>query len=135
MIVWLASYPRSGNGFVRATMHSCCNVQSVDRYKIGKPFKNLNALFLEWLESFETLVVRPETFVVKTHDLPEHDRFPTIYLVRDGRDCMVSYAWFHLTCDQGLDSAQVTATRCAYMSGSRRFRWFAAGSGLGCTRE
>src|SRR5262249_46293848 len=34
-----------------------------------------------------------ETFFVKTHDLPLDDS-PAVYLVRDGRDALVSYAHF-----------------------------------------
>jgi hypothetical protein len=39
----------------------------------------------------ETLAHAPDTYFVKTHDLPT-DANPAIYLVRDGRDTLVSFA-------------------------------------------
>ncbi|MDY0092708.1 MAG: glycosyltransferase, partial [Candidatus Vecturithrix sp.] len=38
-------------------------------------------------------------FWVKTHELPSDD-FPAIYLVRDGRDALLSYTWYILTIEK-----------------------------------
>ena len=43
------------------------------------------------------MAASPETYFVKTHDLPSSDDFPALYLVRDGRDALVSYAHFILS--------------------------------------
>jgi hypothetical protein len=59
--------------------------------------------FLNMDASLEDLARRDERYLVKTHELPnEADRFPTVYLIRDGRDALVSYAWHYLQRDRGL---------------------------------
>jgi hypothetical protein len=49
-----------------------------------------------------------EAFFVKTLDLPRQDRHPAVYLVRDGRDALVSYARFTLVYDHGLPPEAIT---------------------------
>ncbi len=44
-----------------------------------------------------------KTYFVKTHDLPQDDNLPAVTLIRDGRDAMVSYAYFSLKTDHGID--------------------------------
>lgn len=109
MIAWLASYPRSGNSYCRFVAYTCCGVRSLDRYAIGvpdaRPYVHNVAGPQEALAANET-----ERYFIKTHDLPvEGDVWPTIYLVRDGRDALVSYAWFHLLHDQQRSRDSVTA--------------------------
>ncbi len=41
-----------------------------------------------------------EIHFVKTHELPSEDGVPAVYLVRDGRDALVSYAHFALATEQ-----------------------------------
>jgi hypothetical protein len=98
MIVWIASYPRSGNFFLRTVLW-----ESFGRVKSG-------TLYSERLESFAAkrgygfhvdsdllarLTRSAEPAFVKTHALarPDDDS-PAIYLVRDGRDAVLSYARF-----------------------------------------
>lgn len=74
-MIWLASYPRSGNTYTRNILKQVFGIESGYDDEPG------------W-ESFE---------VVKTHFLPHHIKSlkPTdkvIYLVRDGRDCICSLA-------------------------------------------
>ncbi|MFV0442801.1 MAG: hypothetical protein ACK5Q5_04430 [Planctomycetaceae bacterium] len=89
MIVWLSSYPRSGNSYCRFVAYCCRGVQSIDRYSIG--VHDSRPYFLNVSGSLESLAAAEETYLVKTHDLPQSgDVWPTLYLVRDGRDSLVS---------------------------------------------
>ena len=45
---------------------------------------------------------------VKTHGLPGPDNFPAVYIVRDGRDALVSYAHFALTYTFNIPPAEIT---------------------------
>lgn len=96
----LASYPRSGNTFFRVVLsHRYGLAVHTDRPppagwgKIGlAPAAGGGPLFY------------------KTHSLPEAgDRRPAIYLVRDGRDALVSYAHFTLAYGPQVDPAAVTS--------------------------
>jgi hypothetical protein len=94
MIVWLASYPRSGNTLLRLVLHHVFGLTTYSAYD--------DPLFVEMGASqvighrplpapVADLAGREETFLVKTHELPA-ERWRAIYLARDGRDALVSYA-------------------------------------------
>jgi glycosyltransferase involved in cell wall biosynthesis len=80
---WLASFPRSGNTFVRNILYEVFGLTSGT-----------------WDVNDEGVVLGPACFalpVVKTHMLPQHlpndtPGIKAVYLVRDGRDAMVSIA-------------------------------------------
>lgn len=99
MIVWLASYPRSGNTFFRIVLHE---VYGLDTYSIydDPMFVGLGMdkmLGQKRLPApLEELAQSDDIYVLKTHDLPR-DNNPAIYLVRDGRDSLVSFARFILS--------------------------------------
>ena len=81
-MIWLASYPRSGNTYIRIILHEVYGIKSSE-YHQEKKIK-LNPKY----QSFP---------VVKTHLLPSQlksnqNDIPSIYLVRDGRDALVSLA-------------------------------------------
>lgn len=81
-MIWLASYPRSGNTFLRNILYEVYGLSSSTFHR--EPDYPLDK---GW-DSF--------TFV-KTHELPEHlepaeNDFPAVYLVRDGRDALCSMA-------------------------------------------
>jgi glycosyltransferase involved in cell wall biosynthesis len=81
-MIWLASFPRSGNTFFRNVMYELYGIESYDYYpvrgvKIRKDYTQFP--------------------IVKTHLLPwqvepADSSVPSIYLVRDGRDALVSMA-------------------------------------------
>lgn len=83
MNLWLASYPRSGNTFVRNVLHHCYATDSAAydtqiAYKKYADFTNYK--------------------VVKTHELIENlpeefTSLPKVYIIRDGRDAVVSQAF------------------------------------------
>lgn len=94
MIIWLASYPRSGNTFFRMLLYYACGFKTYSTYS-DHLFDRLEASETVGHEPLpaplETLASSPDIYFVKTHDLPV-DRNPAIYLVRDGRDAIVSFA-------------------------------------------
>ncbi|MCE9567926.1 MAG: sulfotransferase domain-containing protein [Planctomycetes bacterium] len=98
MEFWLASYPRSGNSYFRILLRNRYDIPSIDQ---------------ECPEELETATLRGTRFVrahycdpnaapaimgLKTHKPPEPgDTRPGVYIVRDGRDALVSYAHFALS--------------------------------------
>ncbi len=81
-MIWLASYPRSGNTFFRIVLHEVYGIESStfhleSRYPVDPDYDKYP--------------------VVKTHLLPgqlvpRDPDIPAVYLVRDGRDALVSMA-------------------------------------------
>lgn len=102
MIVWLASYPRSGNTLLRTILQHAFGVSSYsvydDPYDIGanpnvatmvghRPMgMNLDQFLREHRQTRQPIFL-------KTHDAPELalEGERTIYIVRDGRAASVSY--------------------------------------------
>jgi hypothetical protein len=99
MIIWLASYPRSGNTFFRMLLFYSYGVKTHSIYN-DPLFERIGATEVVGHESLpapvEALVNDKEVYFVKTHNLPT-DANPAIYLVRDGRDVLVSYAKYILS--------------------------------------
>lgn len=103
MIVWLASYPRSGNTFTRVILNNIFNVKThtvmgsswdeefVDKSDILEIIGGVDDPIMG-----EELINKAresnELYVLKTHFLPIADD-PAVYIVRDGRASTVSY--FH----------------------------------------
>lgn len=93
MLVWLASFPRSGNAFLRVVLKSLYGVGSTTVYP--KEAKGRLAAFMAGEGGGEDAPV-----FTKTHELDAAaDANPAVYLVRDGRDAYVSYAHFARTLD------------------------------------
>ncbi|MEM7330933.1 MAG: sulfotransferase domain-containing protein [Chloroflexota bacterium] len=95
MIIWLSSYPRSGNTFFRILLKQLYGINTPTAY-VGSDYsafevgKNLvGHVPDEW--TVEEMASKPEVLIVKTHRRA-NDNFPAIYLHRDGRDSIVSYA-------------------------------------------
>lgn len=96
MIIWLASYPRSGSTFCRLMLHRMYGINTYS--KSGDNFFLANDMsdtigVAPLPRHFDDLDRDEAIHFVKTHDLPTDNR-PAIYLVRDGRDSLVSYARF-----------------------------------------
>ena len=81
-MIWLASFPRSGNTFLRNILYHVYGLESGSFHQ----------------ESYD---VEPDLFdkypVIKTHLLPEelptaYQNHPKVYLVREGRDALTSMA-------------------------------------------
>lgn len=97
MIVWLASYPRSGNTYFRMLLHHLHGLKTYSVYDdplLEKLDGSADAVGHEKLPgSLDELESHETVYLVKTHHLPSDDR-PAIQIVRDGRDALVSYAKF-----------------------------------------
>jgi hypothetical protein len=94
VIVWVASFPRSGNNLC-----SRQTLRAVFRAKTGA-VQNLESLLPRLSldgapEPIPAMREHDETIFLKTHRLVDaRDPSPAIYIVRDGRDSLVSYAHF-----------------------------------------
>jgi len=98
LICWLASYPRSGNTLFRLVVHALEITSTYSLYddpalvelgiadKVGQ--KRLPDGGVRHLEEDEAL------HLVKTHELSSPDNYPAIYIVRDGRDALISLAHY-----------------------------------------
>ncbi len=99
MIVWLTSYPRSGNTLLRTVLLRCFGLNSYSLYDdladiggraqfcavVGHLSHGLNKRSF-----YERAAESNQTFFVKTHE-PPWDDAKAIYVVRDGRSSVVSY--------------------------------------------
>jgi hypothetical protein len=115
MIVWVASYPRSGNRLCRTTLRRVFGVKLVGSAASPASLRKDLGAFLDELgadpDSDPLPLIRElrDPVFLKTHSLPQHldvvprrgqrppageEQSPALYLVRDGRDCLVSYARF-----------------------------------------
>jgi hypothetical protein len=117
MVIWLASYPRSGNTFFRILLHYLYDLETYSVY----PLQDAGQQSLEDVDKLRLLVGQPEIpfdlqaaavdsapWYIKTHDLPGEDEAPAILIVRDGRDALVSYAHFLLKTTEGMDACNDT---------------------------
>jgi hypothetical protein len=125
MLIWLASYPRSGNTYFRALAKHVYGLPSYEVYDWGErgpsPIKDITGGTSAPLTIAE-MAASDRLFLVKTHDLPGED-FPAIYLVRDGRDALVSHAHFVLEYDVRLprDPERVRETLESLIAGEHSF--------------
>jgi hypothetical protein len=97
MIVWLASWPRSGNTFVRIVLNQCFGLESYSLYNdayftdrveittlVGhRPYEGEQDKFIKWAEEQARLIA------IKTHGPPTDDA-PAIYVIRHGLAASVS---------------------------------------------
>lgn len=99
MLVWLASYPRSGNHLLRTVLSRSFDLGSYEIYQpVARPIAPAAAAAIGALtfpdETREAFLVRArassDLFLVKTHD-PVPDGDHAIYVVRDGRAALASY--------------------------------------------
>lgn len=100
--VWLASYPRSGNTFLRILLQNVFQLPTFSAYNVeGQSFpdpsaetlENAPALPVNWRELISFQGTGPLT-LIKTHD-PPTDAAPAIYVIRDGRATLDSYFCYH----------------------------------------
>lgn len=103
MIIWLASYPRSGNTLMRTVIKSSLEIDSYSDEAIrpivglsSEQKKSFGHIEYEgsWDEFYYTATNSDRVYLVKTH-LPPKDEQPVIYVIRDGRAATESYTAFH----------------------------------------
>lgn len=102
MIVWLASYPRSGNTLCRIILKSVFERKTFskhdDRADIGADTSTVELVghqFLgaSWADAYREMRDSSDTYFVKTHDKPEDDA-RAVYIVRDGRSACASFTHY-----------------------------------------
>lgn len=101
MILWLASYPRSGNTLLRAVLNNQYGLKTYslydDKTDIGANERVADAVGhvshgMSPADFRAHAAKSDDLFLIKTHDAPQ-DSNKAIYVVRDGRSAVVSY--FH----------------------------------------
>lgn len=101
MIVWLSSYPRSGNTLLRTIIKGCFDINSysdepVDyesEFRTNPELIGHREVEGEWSFFYQKATSVKKIIPVKTH-LPPKDDQPYIYVVRDGRSAIQSYRKF-----------------------------------------
>jgi len=100
--VWIASYPRSGNTFLRIILQNVFRLPSYSLYRVeGENHRDPSAEALEhapflprnWRELISN-DAESKPVLIKTHE-PPCDEAQAIYLVRDGRAAIQSYYHYH----------------------------------------
>ena len=91
-ITWLASYPRSGNTFLRSILFNCFGLKSGSIYPNDLGGNKSLESFVGHIEHGENKTISfPNTIpLIKTHDLNKDDS-QSIYVIRDGRATCVSF--------------------------------------------
>jgi hypothetical protein len=97
MVIWIASYPRSGNTLFRLLLYHLYGIPTFSLYD-DPVFDQLEGVseLVGHRKLPASLHVMSDSSIphfVKTHELPCDDN-PAVYLARDGRDALVSYAHY-----------------------------------------
>lgn len=104
MIIWISSFPRSGNTMTRIILKTFYNQNT---YNIKPENKSLISDFIGHCQIKPINILKKHKenniYFVKTHELPKSVKIksikaPAIYIVRDGRDVILSAAYHHLNC-------------------------------------
>ncbi|MEW9555958.1 sulfotransferase domain-containing protein [Nonomuraea sp. NPDC050783] len=98
MIIWVASFPRSGNTFLRIILKQLYGVRTSTVYDVDGVAARLGPDLIGFEErpsSIEEMRASGKPHFVKTHRQRAGEEDRAICLVRDGRDAMTS--WAHLT--------------------------------------
>lgn len=117
VIVWLASYPRSGNTLLRIILKHCFGVTTCSLYSDEEfPSPLVRELVGEQPVGTDPnrfltrMRLEGRTAYVKTHELPGNDTHRAIYVVRDGRAALVShYHYFRDTLGMRVSLEEVMA--------------------------
>ena len=96
-ITWLASYPRSGNTFVRTILFNCFGIKSGSIYPRDLGGEKILENFVGHIEHNpnKTITFQKGSIpIIKTHKLNK-DNNRAIYVVRDGRAASISLWHFY----------------------------------------
>jgi Sulfotransferase domain len=120
-IVWLASYPRSGNTYLRSILWACFGLQTGSIYP-----NDLSPDVAQHVGHFEGAARGQfsanflQLPLVKTHEWPADDR-RAIYIVRNGRDSCRSLHQFLRATGHDVDLNTIIAGRGYFGSWSGHF--------------
>lgn len=101
-IVWLASYPRSGNTLLRTILRQCYGLYSSSIYPHDMGGNRALEQMIGHLERRQDGSFRfppRQPVLIKSHERPR-DANPAIYVIRDGREVCVSF-WHHASQSPG----------------------------------
>jgi hypothetical protein len=96
-VVWIASYPRSGNTFLRTILWQCFGQRSGSVYPNDLGGNRKLEDYVGHIECVQNVGIQfpaGNIPLVKTHEYPINDN-PAIYVVRDGRAASVSLGKFY----------------------------------------
>lgn len=96
-LIWIASYPRSGNTFLRTILWQCFGLPSASAYKNDLGGNKLLEEYIGHIEYGPDMQKRLQEHncpLVKTHEY-DKDNYPAIYVIRDGRAACVSLWKFY----------------------------------------
>lgn len=108
MIIWLASYPRSGNTMTRKLLKEAFGLGSLSIYKekglqIYPQVTPDVPAATEFADFYQAASESEKGYLVKTHG-PPMDGSPAIHITRDGRSSVVSYYHYVRDIHQRRDS-------------------------------
>jgi len=128
MIIWLASYPKSGNTYIRSFLSSYYFskngefefnlLKNIDQYPdkkfFDKKIKNAQEASSNWLKSQNILIKKKKNFIFKTHSALitiNNNKFTSpettlgiIYIIRDPRNIITSIKHhYSMDYDQALN--------------------------------
>lgn len=142
-VVYLASWPRSGNTLLRAILWQCFGLESCSTnseesmYKRNPDWHKLTGAipFPNRMKELDMIIRQQGVCLFKTHERPEtlgdtsedraiDDKTRTIYLVRDGREACVSYWHYYreILEDQTMTLERIIRGDCLFGSWSEHVR-------------
>jgi hypothetical protein len=96
-LIWLASYPRSGNTYLRTILWQCFGLRSASVYPSDLGGNQALEQYVGHIEHDQNHSISfPDGSVrlLKTHEHPKDD-LPAIYVIRDGREACISLWKFY----------------------------------------
>jgi hypothetical protein len=93
-VVWLASWPRSGNTLLRTILWQCFGLRSGSLYPDELGGNNNLAAYIGHEEQIESLFKPGNIPLIKTHEAQSDDN-PAIYIVRNGKAAAISLWQFY----------------------------------------
>lgn len=94
-IIWLASWPRSGNTLLRAILWHCFGLRSGSLYKEDDILDTPELADEVGVTTARDGLIGQGVILGKTHEL-NNDDYRAIYIIRDGREACVSHWHFIL---------------------------------------
>ena len=91
-VTWLASYPRSGNTYLRTILFNCFGIKTASIYPKDLGGNKILENFVGHIEHNQNKTItfqKGSIPIIKTHKLNQ-DENRSIYIIRDGRAASVS---------------------------------------------
>lgn len=122
MLAWLASFPRSGNTCTRHVLEQVYGLVTLDE-ELRDASGRWQISADDWAQSPSgriglrqppaaspaELMQLPDWYLIKTHAENVATDEPALLVVRDGRDALLSYAWFALQIVEGRRREEINA--------------------------